>query len=359
MAPRASLFGYVLTFAAGFGFGFIYHHIASMAHSALDSDIGSSGERMQTLEARLRAVEDKLALQKLVEHSEQTMAQQQVAQVVTPQPTVSTVSKILGGTKSRRKLKAQKAAAAKKEVADDDSEEEDATRAAAGAAAKLAGAKQMTAMDEDGGNEPTDLTPSGRLHCPTGRKPYHLVLTAQDNRYQAWQTRIMYYHFRKLQKADPCTEMTGFTRLLSSTTPEVPDALMSEMPTVAVKQLDAGSDCKDSGENTCDMGFPVMNRPHAVTQFLERLPPSLTEQYVLIAETDHVFLRCGVLTPHPAQPLPNPTQPNSIQGAKEQSDHTEASLLPLRVHECKGRADRCPTIPNPNSQHIAPLCRLE
>ena len=38
------------------------------------------------------------------------------------------------------------------------------------------------------------------------------------------------------------------------------------------------------------MGFPVMNRPHAVTQLLAKLPPQITEEYVLIAETDHVFL---------------------------------------------------------------------
>ena len=76
--------------------------------------------------------------------------------------------------------------------------------------------------------------------CPAGRKPYHLVLTAQDNLYQQWQTRIMYYHWQKLRKADPCTEMTGFTRLLSSNTPDVPDALSAEMPTVSVKQLGGG-----------------------------------------------------------------------------------------------------------------------
>ena len=32
----------------------------------------------------------------------------------------------------------------------------------------------------------------------------------------------------------------------------------------------------------CDMGFPVMNRPHGVTQFLEMLPESLTEQCALL-----------------------------------------------------------------------------
>ena len=100
----------------------------------------------------------------------------------------------------------------------------------------------------------------------------------------------MYYHFKKLQAANPCTEMTGFTRMLNSVGAK-PDGLMDEIPTVLVNALEQGSGCRAGTENTCDMGFPVMNRPHGVTQFLEQLPESLTEQYVLIAETDHVFLK--------------------------------------------------------------------
>ena len=122
--------------------------------------------------------------------------------------------------------------------------------------------------------------------CPPGRKPYHVVLTAQDSTYQAWQTRIMYYHLRKLQKANPCTEITGFTRLLSSPN-GARDALADEIPTVTAKALDGGQACRGTSENSCDMGFPVMNRPHAITQFLAQLPPSLTEEYVLIAEARH------------------------------------------------------------------------
>ena len=46
----------------------------------------------------------------------------------------------------------------------------------------------------------------------------------------------MHYHFRKIQKANPCTEMTGFTRLLASANGD-PDDLMDYMPTVTVSQL--------------------------------------------------------------------------------------------------------------------------
>ena len=142
----------------------------------------------------------------------------------------------------------------------------------------------------------TAASSAGVDGCPAGRKPYHLLLTAQDSVYQAWQTRVMYYHFKKLQRSNPCTEMTGFTRMLNSDGAKR-DGLMDEMPTVLVHALDHGSGCRDTGENTCDMGFPVMNRPHGVTQLLAKLQAGapelahLTEQYVLIAETDHVFIR--------------------------------------------------------------------
>ena len=52
--------------------------------------------------------------------------------------------------------------------------------------------------------------------CPVGRKPFHTILTAQASLYQQWQTKIFYYHFRKVQReGGRCTEMTGFTRLLA------------------------------------------------------------------------------------------------------------------------------------------------
>ena len=72
--------------------------------------------------------------------------------------------------------------------------------------------------------------------CPKGRRPYHTILTAQASTYQRWQTLIFYYHFRKAQRANPCTEMQGFTRLLASSN-SAGDDLMAYMPTVTVSQL--------------------------------------------------------------------------------------------------------------------------
>ena len=58
MAPKAGLLGYALTFAAGFFFGFMYHHIASMAHSNLDDE---NSPQIRSLESRLAIVEGRLA----------------------------------------------------------------------------------------------------------------------------------------------------------------------------------------------------------------------------------------------------------------------------------------------------------
>jgi len=137
--------------------------------------------------------------------------------------------------------------------------------------------------------------------CQGERRPYHVLLTAQDSLYQAWQTRIMYYHYQRQRAADPCGEVGGFTRMLNSATGR-PDALMDEIPTVLVDQLTPGSGCRDGGD-TCDFGFPVMNRPHGVAQLLAKIArgevPRIVEDYLLITETDHVFLR----------PLPNRATP--------------------------------------------------
>ena len=86
--------------------------------------------------------------------------------------------------------------------------------------------------------------------CPPGRRPYHTILTAQASVYQEWQTKIFYYHFKKAQAANPCTEMTGFTRLLASAGGNG-DSLSAHMPTVTVAQL--GHDKT--------RGFMVINRP--------------------------------------------------------------------------------------------------
>lgn len=128
-------------------------------------------------------------------------------------------------------------------------------------------------------------------HCP-GRKPFHTILTATVQVYQQWQCRIMYRHWLKQRALDPrgaCTEMTGFTRLVASQD-GLPDGVEGEVPSVFVREI-------SNAELNQFKGYRVINRPYSVVQLM-RLPywrESIREEYVLIAETDHIFM----------QPVPN------------------------------------------------------
>ena len=165
------------------------------------------------------------------------------------------------------------------------------------------------------GPDPDDLAwrknlVAGSRRCPPGRRPYHTILTAQRSLYQQWQTKIFYYHFRKAQAAaGPCTEMVGFTRLLAGSE----DELMQTMPTVVVREV--GHDKT--------RGFMVINRPWtlkvgrlsarmwciryacytrytrvtcrfvSLQEFVAQpeFARRVTEDYVYIAETDHLLLK--------------------------------------------------------------------
>ena len=109
-------------------------------------------------------------------------------------------------------------------------------------------------------------------------RPYHTVLTSSSGGYQTWQCRIMYHHWKLQKSRDPCGEMGGFTRLLTSHTERF-DGLENEIPTVVVKEA-------------ASMGYVVVNRPHSMVQFLAhpRFKERIVEEYVYIAETDLLLL---------------------------------------------------------------------
>ncbi|KAK1277414.1 hypothetical protein QJS04_geneDACA007378 [Acorus gramineus] len=111
------------------------------------------------------------------------------------------------------------------------------------------------------------------------RLPFHVALTATDSPYSRWQCRIMYYWYKQV-RGMPGSEMGGFTRILHSGSE---DGLMDEIPTVVVDPLPAG----------LDRGYVVLNRPWAFVQWLEKA--TIEEDYILMAEPDHIFLK----------PLPN------------------------------------------------------
>ncbi|CAA2959431.1 hydroxyproline O-arabinosyltransferase 3 [Olea europaea subsp. europaea] len=112
-----------------------------------------------------------------------------------------------------------------------------------------------------------------------GGPKFHVALTATDAPYSKWQCRIMYYWYKKMKDAYG-SDMGGFTRVLHS---GKPDNLMEEIPTVVVDPLPEG----------LDRGYIVLNRPWAFVQWLETA--TIQEEYILMAEPDHIFVN----------PLPN------------------------------------------------------
>nr|CAB3476861.1 unnamed protein product [Digitaria exilis] len=112
------------------------------------------------------------------------------------------------------------------------------------------------------------------------RRPFHVALTATDAAYSRWQCRVMYYWYKRMQALPGGEAMGGFTRVLHS---GKPDGLMDEIPTFVVDPLPAGK----------DHGYVVLNRPWAFVQWLQKA--KIEEEYVLMAEPDHIFVK----------PLPN------------------------------------------------------
>ena len=98
----------------------------------------------------------------------------------------------------------------------------------------------------------------------------------------------MFHHWKLQKRRDPCGEMGGFTRLLTSHSGNRDGrSFDDEIPTFYVKELSGGA----------ARGYVVANRPYSMTQFVQHADfrKVVTEEYVYIAETDHVMLR----------PLPN------------------------------------------------------
>ena len=107
-------------------------------------------------------------------------------------------------------------------------------------------------------------------------KRFHVVVTTNADVYQAWQVRVMYYWYREMKaRQDPTSgQMGGFTRVLHDDA----DALVDEIPTCVVSRL----------QN--EMGFVVLSRPNAFVEFFEKCP-EIEEDYILMAEPDHLYLR--------------------------------------------------------------------
>ncbi|KAJ4769318.1 hypothetical protein LUZ62_053575 [Rhynchospora pubera] len=112
-------------------------------------------------------------------------------------------------------------------------------------------------------------------------RPFHVAMTTDSDPYSRWQSRIMYYWYKAMKaQPDGSAEMGGFTRVLHT---GKPDGLIDEIPTFVVDPLPPG----------VDRGYIVLNRPWAFVQWLKNA--KIEEDYILMAEPDHVYIR----------PLPN------------------------------------------------------
>jgi len=105
-----------------------------------------------------------------------------------------------------------------------------------------------------------------------------VLLTANDAQYVKWQSRIMYFYYKKVKAENPNSGFGGFTRILHSGRE---DNLMHEIPTVVVDPLPPGT----------DEGYVVLHRPYAFKQWLERYADGIEEEFVLMSEPDHLYLR--------------------------------------------------------------------
>ncbi|QDZ18669.1 hypothetical protein HOP50_02g11720 [Chloropicon primus] len=116
-------------------------------------------------------------------------------------------------------------------------------------------------------------------------KKYHVLLTSQSSKYLNWQSLLMYYHYKKQKQAGgDKTDVGGFTRLVAASTTS--DDISDTVPSEFVNEIDPAK-VRDEYK-----GYVVLNRPYSLQNFFQLgLHEQLDEDFVFIAETDHVFMR--------------------------------------------------------------------
>ena len=120
---------------------------------------------------------------------------------------------------------------------------------------------------------------------------YHVVLSSGGGGRALWQDEVCYYWYQRAKKAYPDSAMGGFTRLLHASQD---DELSLRIPTVRVDPavLDATNVKK----------YPPLSRPLAFKMLMEMEDNGIEEDYIMMIENDHFFLK----------PVPNwatPTRP--------------------------------------------------
>lgn len=105
---------------------------------------------------------------------------------------------------------------------------------------------------------------------------YHIVMTSGGGTYSNWETEICYYWYLKA-KDRPGSSMGGFTRLLHA---KEDDELSKKIHTIRVDPL---------GHPGVGQ-FPPLARPLALKMLMDMPDNGITEDYVMMAEPDHIFL---------------------------------------------------------------------
>lgn len=111
----------------------------------------------------------------------------------------------------------------------------------------------------------------------TEGKGIHVMVTSNGNPYMNWQTRIMYYTWKKVIK-QAGNDMKYFTRVLHRSKD---DELMAEIPTIRVEPHDPACDV------WCD--YPVASRPAAIKQWLDS--GDVKGDWIFMIETDYLFVK--------------------------------------------------------------------
>lgn len=110
-----------------------------------------------------------------------------------------------------------------------------------------------------GGNHPSSSSsvdpiikmPLARRAGSNKKRLFHTAVTSSDSIYNTWQTRVMYYWFKKYQN-EPGSEMGGFTRILHS---GKADKFMEEIPTFVAQPLPPGTDQVCCRHPPCSFSF--------------------------------------------------------------------------------------------------------
>ncbi|KAL4451857.1 hypothetical protein ABPG75_007519 [Micractinium tetrahymenae] len=158
-------------------------------------------------------------------------------------------------------------------------------------------AAQDRADSDSDASLPAAQDPSRAAAGPSGK--YHVVSTAGRGVYMEWQSRVSYFWFLKAREVceaelGAACPMGGYTRLLHS---GEADRWMDEIPTVVMPP--APVEYKDILQR-----FPVLHRSFALKDWLET--HSFPEDYVWMAEPDHIFLHAPPLWATPDKPAAFP-----------------------------------------------------